>query len=189
MDVADDCPGHTLRVEEPPGAATGEIDSSSPVPEDTGLSPDGRWFNDAAYDWRFCLPDHGELEYFLGPADRWLSPAELEIPDAETVLDDMLHKNRNRPSQFDPHLRPHQAECRGVLYSQLYSVLQKREHSGWILFQVQGRPSWIPANQLVGRTLLRRYWKRIRTCTANGVDEQDPISQTGQKDTRRPWFW
>ena len=50
MDVADDCPGHTPRGEEPPGAATGEVDSSSPVPEDAGLSPNGRWCYDVAYD-------------------------------------------------------------------------------------------------------------------------------------------
>jgi len=63
-----------------------------PSPEDIGVPADELWDHEA-YDYRFCS-DHGESEYLLGTADRWMYLSDFDIPDAEATLEAMLQSTR-----------------------------------------------------------------------------------------------
>jgi hypothetical protein len=92
--------------------------------------------NDAAYDRRFSF-DHGETEYLLGTASRWMPPGDSDIPDTEAVLEAMLQKQKADPSEFKSRLRRCQAECWGNLYSHIHSVIDKREDGDRVLYLVR----------------------------------------------------
>ncbi|KAK5527652.1 hypothetical protein LTR23_011232, partial [Exophiala sp. CCFEE 6169] len=148
-DAEEDSPSSTIHGQEIQGEALYvEGESSLPHLEDVGLPRDGVWDHDAAYDCRFCF-DHGETEYLLGTADRWMPSSDFDVPEAEAALEAMLKKHKDDPSEFQPHSRRCQAECWGILYSHIYSVLDKREDSDRVLYLVRWKACWTPESHIV----------------------------------------
>lgn len=119
--------------------------------EDVGLPPDGLWDHDAAYEQRFCY-NHGESEYLLGTADRWMFSSDFEIPDAEVALESMLQKYKDSPSAFEPHARRCQAECQDNLLSHVHSVIDRREHGNLNLYLIQWKACWTPEGNFGDKT-------------------------------------
>ncbi|KIX09297.1 uncharacterized protein Z518_00376 [Rhinocladiella mackenziei CBS 650.93] len=146
-----------------------QIRRPHPHLEDVGLPPDGLWDHDAAYKRRFCF-DHGEIEYLLGNADRWMFPGNFDVPNAAAALEAMVQQHGNSSSKFDPHSRRCQAECRGSLYFHVYSVLDKRESGTEALYLERWKTCLTPESHLVERIGLRHRWKRIKMVFVDGAN-------------------
>ena len=69
--------------------------------EDVGLPSDGARDHEAAYRHRFGF-DHGQLEYLLGVADRWMYTEDLELCNAEEALGTMLQSAPRKTCQISP---------------------------------------------------------------------------------------
>ena len=119
-----------------------------PPLEDVGIPRDGVWDHDAAYKSRFCY-DHGQMEYLLGTADRWMAPGDFRVPEA--VLEARFHRHRKSPAKFRPHARRCQAECRGSLFSHIYSVIDRRGGGDGTLYRVQWKACWTPESNIVDK--------------------------------------
>ena len=113
-----------------------------------GPPPGGVWDHDAAYDRRFCF-DHGETEYLSWTADRWMSSGEFDIADAKAALEAMLRKHKESSFEFKPHSRRCQAECWGILYSDIHSVLDKREDGDGVLYLVRWKACWTSESHVI----------------------------------------
>lgn len=115
--------------------------------EDIGLPPNQLWDHTAAYDRRFCF-DHGETEYLIGTANRWMSPGDFDIADAAALLEIGLQRHKVDSLDFEPHLRKCQAKCCGSLWSHVYSVLDRCEYDGPSLYLVQWKVCWTPESNI-----------------------------------------
>ncbi|KIW18211.1 hypothetical protein PV08_02499 [Exophiala spinifera] len=143
MDMEEDSPSFIIQEQELQDEI---VDIESPLY--VGLSPDKVWDHNVAYDRRFCY-NHGETEYLLGTADRWMSPRDFDIRDAEGALEAMLQKHKDNPSEFQPHSRRCQAECWGILFSHVHSVLDKRGDGDRHLFLVRWKACWTPESYII----------------------------------------
>lgn len=121
--------------------------SPEDIPEDIGLPSDGIWDYYAAYEQRFCY-DHGEFEYLLETANRWISSNDLGIPGAEVKLENLL-QDKVGPSIFNPYARRCQAECHASLHAQIYSIMEKREDATSTLYLAKFRAFWTPGGSKI----------------------------------------
>lgn len=128
---------------------------------DAGVPPDGLWDHDAAYNQRYCF-DHGETEYLLGTADRWMSPGDFRIPDAQTILEILLQRHDCNPAEFDPYLRRCHAECWGNLYDHVHSVINRREQDGGSWYLVKWKACWTPESNIDDRAWIAASLKANR---------------------------
>lgn len=115
--------------------------------EDVGVPTSQLWEHNAAYDRRFCF-DHGETEYLLGTANRWMSSGDFDIPNAAALLEIGLQRHRDDPLDFEPHMRKSQAECCGSLWSHVHSVVDRYECDGASLYLVQWKACWTPESNI-----------------------------------------
>ncbi|KIW86680.1 uncharacterized protein Z519_12735 [Cladophialophora bantiana CBS 173.52] len=120
--------------------------------EDAGLPHDGFWDITAAYDINYCV-HHDETEYLLGTANRWISPDDLDVPNAESLLEEELQKFELQKAEgslpsFDPHLPRNQAGCSDTLSSHIYRVVHKHEHDGRVWYLVEWRACWTPESKI-----------------------------------------
>nr|KAK5449235.1 hypothetical protein LTR18_002324 [Exophiala xenobiotica] len=136
-----------------PDSVMGAPSVPSISPEDIGLPSDGIWDYHAAYEQRFCY-DHGELEYLLETANRWISSNDLGIPGAEVKLENLLQKDKVGPAVFNPYARRCQAECHASLYAQIYSIMEKREDATSTLYLAKFRAFWTPGSNIDDQGLL-----------------------------------
>ncbi|KAK5404405.1 hypothetical protein LTR06_009552 [Exophiala xenobiotica] len=135
------------------------VQKSHPIsPDDIGLPPSGFWDHDAAYEQRFCY-EHGGFEYLLAPADRWMSPGDFDIPDAESALATLLEDNS---SEFEPRTRRCQAECWGSLYSQVHSVVDRRVHGFETVYLVRWKACWTPESNIEDKSWIAPALKAHR---------------------------
>ena len=115
----------------------------SPIPQEVGLPPDGRWDHNAAYNNRYCF-QHGEDEFHLDTGTRWMLPTDFKLPYAKGRLQLMLEQFNRCNSVFDPHSRRHQAECTSGLWSQIDSVIQRSTLDGQPLYLIRWKACWTP---------------------------------------------
>jgi hypothetical protein len=132
---------------------TASLQESPPFSlEDAGLPHNGFWEIIAAYDVRSCA-DHEETEYLLGTANRWISPNDLKVPKAKSLLERKLQKFKVQKTEgtlksFDPHLPRCQAGCSGTLYSHIYHVVDKHEQDGKVWYLGQWLACWTPESNI-----------------------------------------
>ena len=75
----------------------------------------------------------------MGGANRWISADDLDVPEAESLLKELLQKFRAQKTEgalksFDPHLLRCQAGCSDNLYSDIYHNVDEHEHNDKIWY-------------------------------------------------------
>lgn len=115
--------------------------------EDVGIPSDGLWDQSEAYDLRCCF-DHTEVEFLLKTPDRWMPAKDFDIPDAEAKLEALFQQHQDRPLDFDPHLEHCQAGCYGTLFSQIHSVINKRDIDDEVQYLVRWKVCWTPESDV-----------------------------------------
>ena len=108
--------------------------------EDFGLPSDGLWDQPNAYEYRWCY-EHGEFEYLLRTADRWMSPVDFGNPNSEAFLESLLQNHKDSP-KFEPRDRKCQAECNTNLVKHVHSVIDRQCSLGQPLYLIQWKVCW-----------------------------------------------
>lgn len=116
-------------------------------PANVGLPSDGRWEHNAVFDLRFCRRHHSK-EYLLGTPDRWMSPDDFDVPDAEDALNTRLQHHRSSPAKFDPASERCQGQCRGSLYTHVLGVLDAIQTGDRTYHLIQWKACWTPRDYI-----------------------------------------
>lgn len=93
-------------------------------PDDIGIPNEGKWHTTDAYKFRFCF-EHGQKEWLLLYADRWMRPSDFSVYEAKTKLEVKFQKYQRKPWSIEPDLPNSQAECDGTLWSHLDTPTQR----------------------------------------------------------------
>jgi hypothetical protein len=78
--------------------------------DDIDLPTDNKWDLVTAHEKRFCF-DHGEDEWLLEYAERWMDPSDFGVIGAEERLTDRLHTYHSVKLSSKPHKPASRAEC------------------------------------------------------------------------------
>ena len=118
---------------------------------EVGPPTDTLWDITATYNQRFCY-FHGEFEYLLGTADRWMHPDDFDIANAEDRLEALLQKHKSSPFEFDPYARRCQAECWGSLISHMHAVIDKAEQGNKISYLIKWKVCYTRESDIPDRS-------------------------------------
>lgn len=92
---------------------------------DVGIPKEARWdLVNTVYSARFCF-DHGENEWLLLYADRWMRPSDFSVHEAKTKLETKLRQYQNEPWTPKLHLPTSRVECDRPLWSHLDTPTQR----------------------------------------------------------------
>jgi len=142
--------------------------------EDVGFPKDREWSYIAAHESRFCF-HHGEWEWLLQSVDRWMSPAEFNVSNAETALAAKLQKYEMRQGTEQRHHRASQADCHGGIWSHVDTPIQRGEVGGNLVYLIRwkfcwtrqsdiGDMSWVLSSfQAQNKRINRRHSARVET--------------------------
>jgi hypothetical protein len=122
-------------------ASISNTESVLPKDEDVGLPKDGEWSCIAAHESRFCFV-HEEWEWLLQSDDRWMSPADFKVSDAETALAAKLQKYALCQGTEKRHRHPPQADCGGGIWSHVDTPIQEGEVGGNIVYLIRWKFCW-----------------------------------------------
>jgi hypothetical protein len=102
-------------------------------PDDVGIPNEGKWNLTNAYEFRFCF-EHGQQEWLLQCADRWMRPSEFNVYEAKAKLEIKLWKYQREPWGLEPDLLDSRAECNRTLWSHLDTPMKRGKFGDEILY-------------------------------------------------------
>ncbi|KAF7502348.1 hypothetical protein GJ744_006002 [Endocarpon pusillum] len=111
-------------------------------PDEVGIPNEGNWEIVAAYESRFCFK-HGQREWLLRTADRWMRPSDF-IGEVKEKLESKLHKYWGEPYSLEPKLLDSPAECHSNLWSHLDTPTQRGRLEDEIVYLCRWKLCWTP---------------------------------------------
>lgn len=117
------------------------MEKAAAIFEDVGLPEDDQWDLIAAHEYRFCS-QHGEVEWLLEYADRWMHSSDFGSEWAETALEAGLQKYQSRHNGDNMSPRSAQADCVDGLWSQVDTPIQKGVFDGKAVYLVRWKLRW-----------------------------------------------
>ena len=98
------------------------------------------------HECRFCF-EHGEEEWLLENAERWMYPSDINVGRAEAKLEAMLQKYESRPSDLKPYHPASRAECIGGLWSHVEIPIQRGKIGDEVIYLIRWKLCWTPSKQ------------------------------------------
>jgi hypothetical protein len=112
-----------------------------------GAPTDGTWEIFAAHEQRFCF-EHGEVEWLIEYADRWMYPTNFEVDEAEAKLDAKFEQYQRGPEVLTPYRYASRAECNSSLWSQVETPTQRNTAEDTVAYRIRWKLFWTPQSSV-----------------------------------------
>jgi hypothetical protein len=112
-------------------------------PEDIGIPKQGNWELIGACQDRFCF-EHGQKEWLLHIADRWMRPSDFEVREAETKLKIKFQKYQRKPQTF----LKSRVDCDRTLWSHLDTPIQQGRYEDQKIYLCRWKFCWTPESDI-----------------------------------------
>lgn len=109
-----------------------------------GIPADQQWGWVSVCERKICYI-HGEHEWLLLFADRWMRPSDFNIGKAETKLEAKLQKYQREPWSRNP---ASQADCGTTLWSHLDTPTQRGKSGDEIIYLCRWKSCWTPGTDI-----------------------------------------
>ena len=154
--------------------------------DDVGVLQDGEWDHIAAHEFRFCV-QHGEWEWLLQCADRWMLASDFNFSGAETALEAKLKKYELRRWSEKIHHRASQADCDGDIWSHVDTPIQRGEFEGKVIYLIRWKWCWTRQSDIDDMSWVRSSFQaqneRINRRRSARVEETAPKRMARNRET------
>lgn len=104
--------------------------------KDVGISSDGEWDLKTVHECKFCF-EHGEEEWLLENAKRWMYPSDFNISGAEVTLEARLQKYESATSELKLFNQASGAGCNRSLWSQVDTPIQPSKIGDKVIYLIR----------------------------------------------------